>query len=89
MSCSVVGCGCGPNCKCGSDCRCGSGSKNESSQINPVFMESHTSSETILGVAPHQSVKTDGPGMVIGTQNGGCSCKCGSNCTCNPCTCEK
>ncbi|KAK7856800.1 metallothionein-like protein 2 [Quercus suber] len=47
-----------------------------------------TSTETIItGVAPAKmDAQSEGSEMSFGEENGGC--KCGSNCTCDPCSCK-
>ncbi|XP_020268290.1 metallothionein-like protein type 2 [Asparagus officinalis] len=73
---------CSSGCKCGSGCTC---SGCTCCKRNPVFAEeSITTAQTkILGVAPEKGF--EGFEAVEG-ENGGC--KCGSNCTCDPCTCK-
>ncbi|KAA8549266.1 hypothetical protein F0562_000950 [Nyssa sinensis] len=77
MSCCGGNCGCGSSCKCGSGCGgCG---------MYPDIEQTTTTSTIITGVAPMKtyaegSEKSDGA-------EGGHACKCGSNCTCDPCTC--
>ncbi|XP_020695427.1 metallothionein-like protein type 2 [Dendrobium catenatum] len=77
MSCCGGNCGCGAACKCGSGC---SGCK-----MYPDFgEETFTSCQTIVvGAAPQ---KGHFEVVGIGAENGGC--KCGNNCTCNPCNCK-
>ncbi|CBI30557.3 hypothetical protein AAG906_036255 [Vitis piasezkii] len=76
---------CGGNCGCGSGCTCGSGCGGCKMYPDLSFSEGATTTETIIaGVAP---VKThfEGSEMGVGAENG---CKCGSNCSCDPCTCK-
>ncbi|KAF3967927.1 hypothetical protein ACB098_08G044700 [Castanea mollissima] len=71
------------SCKCGSSCNCGSGCNCNSNY--PVLSEK-TSAETIItGVAPAK-IQSEGSEMNFGAENGGC--KCGSNCSCDPCNCK-
>ena len=44
-----------------------------------------TTQTVILGVAP-QKGQLEGFEVATGSENGGC--KCGSNCTCDPCNCK-
>ncbi|KAG5238204.1 hypothetical protein OIU76_014716 [Salix suchowensis] len=76
---------CGGNCGCGSGCKCGSGCNGCSSMYPDLsFSETTTSSASIAGVAPvrmfYESSK-----MNFGAEN---DCKCGSNCSCDPCSCK-
>ena len=54
----------------------------------PEMAEEVTTSQTvIMGVAPSKGQTVDGSFEAEeGAENGGC--KCGPNCTCNPCTCK-
>ncbi|QHO53724.1 Metallothionein-like protein [Arachis hypogaea] len=50
------------------------------------YTESISSTETlVMGVAPMKA-QFEGAEMGVSAENGGC--KCGSNCTCDPCTCK-
>ncbi|MFQ6623268.1 hypothetical protein Gotur_001585 [Gossypium turneri] len=80
MSCCGGNCGCGSGCKCGGGCGCG-GCKMYP-EMN--FAEQTTTETLVLGVAPRK-VHFDGAEMETGAENG---CKCGDNCTCNPCNCK-
>ncbi|MBO8907854.1 hypothetical protein INO82_14225, partial [Staphylococcus aureus] len=79
MSCCGGNCGCGTSCKCGSGC----GGCNRYPDLSSSG-ESTTSETLIMGVAP-QKRHFDGAEMEAGAENG---CKCGSNCTCDPCNCK-
>lgn len=46
-----------------------------------------TSQTMVLGIAPQKRSEVMGF-EAAGTENGGCNCKCGENCTCNPCNCK-
>ncbi|XWS67065.1 hypothetical protein CRYUN_Cryun05aG0254500 [Craigia yunnanensis] len=46
--------------------------------------EKTTTETLVLGVAP-QKAHFEGSEMGVGAENG---CKCGDNCTCNPCNCK-
>ncbi|KAI4324413.1 hypothetical protein MLD38_029905 [Melastoma candidum] len=76
---------CGGNCSCGSGCKCGSGSGG--CKMYPDLEEKTTSQTTtlIMGVAPAKAYVVEGGDMGEGAENG---CKCGSNCTCDPCSCK-
>ena len=47
--------------------------------------EKTTTETLVLGVAPERG-HLEGAEMGVPAENGGC--KCGSNCTCDPCTCK-
>ncbi|XP_030537600.1 metallothionein-like protein 1 [Rhodamnia argentea] len=73
---------CGGTCGCGPSCNCDSGCKR-----NPGLglSETTTTAQTVIaGVAP---VKTNPSEMPETSTEGGHGCKCGSNCTCDPCNC--
>ncbi|KAJ6837039.1 metallothionein-like protein type 2 [Iris pallida] len=75
---------CGGNCGCGSACKCGSGCGG--CKMYADIEETTSSSVTmILGVAP-QKGGVEGFEMAEGAAENGC--KCGANCTCNPCNCK-
>ncbi|KAG5242975.1 metallothionein protein [Salix suchowensis] len=63
---------CGGNCGCGSACKCGSGCGGCKMYPDLSSAETITTETLVLG-------------MVMGAENG---CKCGDNCTCDPCTCK-
>ncbi|KAB1768084.1 hypothetical protein FKQ75_29920, partial [Klebsiella pneumoniae] len=76
MSCCGGNCGCGAGCKCGNGCGgCG---------MYPD-VEKNTTATIIDGVAPTKTF-SQGSEMSFVTE-GGHACKCGSNCTCDPCNC--
>ncbi|KAI4331713.1 hypothetical protein MLD38_029869 [Melastoma candidum] len=78
---------CGGNCNCGSGCKCGDGCGG--CKMYPDLGENTTSQTTtttlIMGVAPTKAYGVEGGEMGEGAESG---CKCGSNCTCDPCTCK-
>ncbi|KAL3720073.1 hypothetical protein ACJRO7_004981 [Eucalyptus globulus] len=76
MSCCGGNCGCGSGCKCGKGCGgCG---------MYPDVAEN--SRETIVsGVVPVKMYHEVSEMSSSGSENGGC--KCGSNCSCDPCKC--
>ncbi|KAJ4845442.1 hypothetical protein Tsubulata_026308 [Turnera subulata] len=76
---------CGGNCGCGSGCKCGSGCNGCSMYPDLGFTESTTTETLIVGVAPVKMVFEKSE-MSFGAENGGC--KCGSNCSCDPCNCK-
>ncbi|KAI0498322.1 hypothetical protein KFK09_021563 [Dendrobium nobile] len=79
---------CGGNCGCGSDCKCGSGC-NGCKMYPDLVEESFATGQTmVLGVAPQKGFDAVAGFEAAGTENGGCNCKCGDNCTCNPCNCK-
>jgi len=49
------------------------------------YAEKTTTETLVLGVAAVKA-HIDGAEMDVGAENGGC--KCGSNCTCDPCNCK-
>nr|CAF31410.1 type 2 metallothionein [Posidonia oceanica] len=74
---------CGGSCGCGSGCNCGNGCGG--CKMYPDLLEMGSTSETlILGVAPEKKI-FGGFEMAGASENG---CKCGSNCTCDPCACK-
>ncbi|KAM3197586.1 hypothetical protein ACQJBY_072949 [Aegilops geniculata] len=77
---------CGGNCGCGSGCKCGNGCGG--CKMYPEMDEGvNTTSQTlIMGVAPSKGTPSFEAAAETGAENGGC--KCGANCTCNPCTCK-
>ncbi|XP_008802743.1 metallothionein-like protein 2A [Phoenix dactylifera] len=77
MSCCSGSCGCGDGCNCSSGC----GGCN----MYPESAEKTITSESmVLGVAPLKG-HSEGFEMATGSTTEGC--KCGSNCTCDPCNC--
>ncbi|CAM8931644.1 unnamed protein product [Rhodiola kirilowii] len=75
---------CGGNCGCGSACKCGNGCGGCKMYPDLSYTESSSTTETLVfGVAPKQTY-FDGEGEM--GENGGC--KCGSSCTCDPCSCK-
>ncbi|CAM8966238.1 hypothetical protein QQ045_005387 [Rhodiola kirilowii] len=79
---------CGGNCGCGSSCKCGNGCGGCKMYPDLSYTESSTTTTEALvfGVTPKHTY-FDGEGeMGVSAENGGC--KCGANCTCNPCTCK-
>ncbi|PKI61714.1 metallothionein-like protein 1 [Punica granatum] len=75
--------GCGGNCNCGSSCQCGSGCKRNPS-LGYTEAATPTAKTVISGVAPVKMHKEEAPEM---STEGGHGCKCGSSCSCDPCTC--
>lgn len=78
MSCSGENCGCGSSCSCGSGC----GGCRKLTDLGEE--RSSTSQTMIMGVAP-QKGHFEELETAAGSENG---CKCGSNCTCDPCNCK-
>ncbi|KAI5004742.1 hypothetical protein ZWY2020_031985 [Hordeum vulgare] len=81
MSCCGGNCGCGSGCKCGNGC----GGCKMYPGMDEGVSTTTTSQALVMGVAPS---KGNGPSFeaAAAAENGGC--KCGPNCTCNPCTCK-
>ncbi|KAL1822616.1 hypothetical protein DCAR_0310439 [Daucus carota subsp. sativus] len=74
---------CGGNCGCGSDCKCGNGCSGCKMYPDMSYAEESSNKEALVfGVAPKKEYVFEGS-----AENGGC--KCGSNCSCDPCTCNK
>ncbi|KAK7395297.1 hypothetical protein VNO78_15848 [Psophocarpus tetragonolobus] len=76
---------CGGNCGCGSACKCGSGCGGCKMYPDLSYTEQTTTETLVMGVAPVKA-QFEGPEMGVPAENDGC--KCGANCTCNPCTCK-
>ncbi|KAK3206262.1 hypothetical protein Dsin_020308 [Dipteronia sinensis] len=77
---------CGGNCGCGSGCKCGSGCGGCGMYPDLGFSEATSTTQTMIaGVAPVKTFYEESE-MSFGAENGGC--KCGSSCTCDPCTCK-
>ncbi|XP_014492069.1 metallothionein-like protein 2 [Vigna radiata var. radiata] len=76
---------CGGNCGCGSSCKCGSGCGGCKMYPDLSYTEQTTTETLVMGVAPVKA-QFEGAEMGVAGENDGC--KCGSNCTCNPCTCK-
>ncbi|XAR58991.1 hypothetical protein NMG60_11014599 [Bertholletia excelsa] len=78
MSCCGGNCGCGSGCKCGSGCGgCG---------MYPDMEENTATTTIVTGVAPVMKTFSEGSEKTFKAE-GGCACKCGSNCKCDPCNC--
>ncbi|XP_062171081.1 uncharacterized protein LOC133876856 [Alnus glutinosa] len=73
------GCNCGSNCSCGNDCKCGK------KYPDLGFSENSSTVTIVAGVAPVK-MYYEGSEMSFGAESGGC--KCGSNCSCDPCNCK-
>nr|P43398.1 RecName: Full=Metallothionein-like protein 2; AltName: Full=Metallothionein-like protein A; Short=MT-A [Trifolium repens]CAA81264.1 metallothionein-like protein [Trifolium repens] len=74
---------CGGNCGCGSACKCGNGCGGCKMNADLSYTESTTTETIVMGVG---SAKAQFEGAEMGAESGGC--KCGANCTCDPCTCK-
>ncbi|CAD6232710.1 unnamed protein product [Miscanthus lutarioriparius] len=84
MSCCGGNCGCGSGCKCGSGC---GGCKKYPDMAEQVTTTTTTTQTLIMGVAPSKGHAEGGfEAAAAGAENDGC--KCGPNCSCNPCTCK-
>ncbi|KAJ7947646.1 Metallothionein-like protein [Quillaja saponaria] len=75
-----MSCSCGSNCGCGSNCNCGSNKMYPSLD----YSEKTTTETIIAGVAPVKMFYESSE-MSFGAEN---NCKCGSNCSCDPCGCK-
>ncbi|GLJ25562.1 hypothetical protein SUGI_0489550 [Cryptomeria japonica] len=75
---------CGGNCGCGSGCSCGSGCKGCSMYPDLTGGEKSVAKSTVLGLTASDMGYVD-EGVTVAGENG---CKCGSNCTCDPCNCK-
>ncbi|XP_034887402.1 metallothionein-like protein type 2 [Populus alba] len=75
---------CGGKCGCGSGCSCGSGCNGCGMYPDLGFSETSTTQTIIAGVAPVKMF-CEGAEMNFGAEN---DCKCGSNGTCDPCSCK-
>ncbi|KAJ6755378.1 METALLOTHIONEIN-LIKE PROTEIN 2A [Salix purpurea] len=75
---------CGGKCGCGSGCSCGSGCNGCGMYPDLGFSETTATQTIIAGVAPVKMFHERSE-MNFGAENG---CKCGSNCTCDQCSCK-
>ncbi|KAK9063571.1 hypothetical protein SSX86_017442 [Deinandra increscens subsp. villosa] len=73
-ACCGGSCGCGSACICQTDC--------DGCNMNPDIINS----ETIIGLAPNKRWSEASHMRAATSENDGC--KCGANCTCDPCTCK-
>ncbi|XP_022983596.1 metallothionein-like protein type 2 B [Cucurbita maxima] len=74
---------CGGNCGCGSACKCGNGCGGCKMFPDMSFSETTATIEIfVVGLAPQ---KMSFEASEMGAENG---CKCGDNCTCDPCNCK-
>ncbi|XP_018489432.1 metallothionein-like protein 2A [Raphanus sativus] len=80
---------CGGNCGCGSACTCVNGCCGGCKKYPDLgFSGETTTSETFVsGVAPAMKNQYEASGE-SNAENDGCTCKCGSDCKCDPCTCK-
>nr|BAD18385.1 type 2 metallothionein [Lablab purpureus] len=76
---------CGGNCGCGSSCKCGNGCGGCKMYPDLSYAEQTSPESLVMGVAPVR-VQFGGAEMGVAGETDGC--KCGANCTCNPCTCK-
>nr|ADB85769.1 type 2 metallothionein-like protein [Wolffia arrhiza] len=74
---------CGGNCGCGSSCGCGSGCRG--CKMFPDVDEGTNASGAMIFGFEAGKPSYEGFAMAETAENG---CKCGANCTCNPCTCK-
>ncbi|KAK4270321.1 hypothetical protein QN277_023369 [Acacia crassicarpa] len=74
---------CSGNCGCGSGCQCGSGCGGCKMYPDMSYTETTTTETLVMGVAPENNHFDGAVGEAA--ENG---CKCGPNCTCNPCNCK-
>nr|ADR70872.1 class II metallothionein type 2 [Hevea brasiliensis] len=75
---------CGGNCGCGSGCMCGIGCGG--CGMYPDIVENTRTASLIVGLAPPKKFY-EGSEMNFGAESGN-FCKCGSNCSCDPCNCK-
>nr|ACS14665.1 metallothionein [Camellia oleifera] len=75
---------CGGNCGCGTGCSCGSGCGGCKNYPDMSYSEKTSTETLIVGLAPKKTF-FEGIEMGEAAENG---CKCGANCTCDPCTCK-
>jgi len=74
-----MSCSCGSSCNCGSNCKCG--------KMYPDLEEKSgggAQAPIVLGVAPEKKA-----GQFEAAESGETAhaCKCGNNCSCDPCNC--
>ncbi|GAV69457.1 Metallothio_2 domain-containing protein [Cephalotus follicularis] len=77
---------CGGNCGCGAACKCGNGCSGCKMYPDMSFDEKTTTETMVLGFGPAMKPHFEGAEMGVEAENGGC--KCGANCTCDPCNCK-
>ncbi|CAL0302706.1 unnamed protein product [Lupinus luteus] len=75
----------GGKCGCGSGCKGGNGCGGCKMYPDLSYNESTTTETLVMGFAPIKA-HFEGAEMGVGAENDGC--KCGSNCTCDPCNCK-
>ncbi|KAK4783172.1 hypothetical protein SAY86_007546 [Trapa natans] len=76
---------CGGSCGCGSACKCGSGCGGCKMYPELSYSEKTTTETLVMGVAP---VESSLEGASEAGYEGETGCKCGSSCTCDPCSCK-
>ncbi|CAI9117133.1 OLC1v1018476C1 [Oldenlandia corymbosa var. corymbosa] len=74
--------GCGGNCNCGSSCSCTSCGK-----MYPDMETAMPTKVTIIENPVKRGSMNESDGEKSFGAEGGNGCKCGSSCTCDPCTC--
>ncbi|KAK6146920.1 hypothetical protein DH2020_017832 [Rehmannia glutinosa] len=81
---------CGGNCGCGSACKCGTGCGGCKMYPGLSYSEAAAgATETVvLGVAPQRILCRNFEGSEMFVAESGNGCKCGANCTCDPCNCK-
>ncbi|URD78621.1 Metallothionein [Musa troglodytarum] len=76
---------CGGNCGCGSGCQCGSSCGGCKMYPDLLTERDATTQTMIMGVVPQKGNFGELDMAAEGSEGG---CKCGSSCTCDPCTCK-
>ncbi|XP_011094858.1 metallothionein-like protein type 2 [Sesamum indicum] len=78
---------CGGNCGCGSACKCGNGCGGCKMYPDLSYSEAAGAANVrlVLGVAPQKTYFEESETVMGAAENG---CKCGGNCTCDPCNCK-
>ncbi|XP_068341671.1 metallothionein-like protein type 2 [Pyrus communis] len=71
-------CGCGPSCSCASDC-------NGCEMAPDLSHKEGSTTETLVTEVAPQKSHPEASEMGVAAKSG---CKCGDNCTCNPCNCK-
>ncbi|KAL9271652.1 Metallothionein-like protein [Drosera capensis] len=77
---------CNGNCGCGSSCKCDNGCSGCKMYADLSYTERPSTTATLIaGLAPKKSFVGGFEAEAEAAEGG---CKCGANCTCDPCNCK-